>query len=256
LQRYDTASMTWLSRIGKQTAGVQLPLAAVEELGESPVWPALAVITAAGLYATLPGKFIVGSGSGAFGALRWLVPALTVVLLVPLALTVPNARLVRQVGRHAQTLGLSRRLASGGVIALLSLTNGISIILLVHLLVGGAHTQANLLLRAGIHLWITNVLVFALWFWQLDGGGPLARRLNPAYVWDFLFPQQMLGEPERRWQPTFIDYLYVAFTNATAFSPTDAMPLTRRAKVLMIAQSAASLLLAIMVVARAVNILH
>jgi uncharacterized membrane protein len=126
----------------------------------------------------------------------------------------------------------------------------------VHLLVNGAHTQANLLLKAGIHLWITNVIVFALWFWQLDGGGPLARRLHPNYAPDFLFPQQLLDEPELRWQPTFVDYLYVAFTNATAFSPTDAMPLTKWAKVLMMVQSAASLLLAIMVVARAVNILQ
>jgi hypothetical protein len=151
---------------------------------------------------------------------------------------------------------VSRRLASTAVIALITLANGISIILLVHLLVNGAHTQANLLLKAGIHLWITNVLVFALWFWQLDGGGPLARRLRPNYAPDFLFPQQLLDQPELRWQPTFVDYLYVAFTNATAFSPTDAMPLTKWAKVLMMVQSAASLLLAIMVVARAVNILH
>ena len=112
------------------------------------------------------------------------------------------------------------------------------------------------MLKAGIHLWITNVLVFALWFWQLDGGGPLVRHVHPNYRPDFLFPQQMLAEPELRWLPTFVDYLYVAFTNATAFSPTDAMPLTKWAKALMMTQSAASLLLAIMVVARAVNILR
>jgi uncharacterized membrane protein len=80
--------------------------------------------------------------------------------------------------------------------------------------------------------------------------------LRPTYAPDFLFPQQLLDQPELRWQPAFVDYLYVAFTNATAFSPTDAMPLTKWAKVLMMVQSAASLLLAIMVVARAVNILH
>jgi hypothetical protein len=142
------------------------------------------------------------------------------------------------------------------VIALITAANGVSIILLVHLLVNGAHTQANLLLKAGIHLWITNVLVFGLWFWQLDGGGPLTRRLRPNSAPDFLFPQQLLDQAELRWQPTFVDYLYVAFTNATAFSPTDAMPLTKWAKVLMMVQSAASLLLAIMVVARAVNILQ
>jgi hypothetical protein len=249
--------MTWLSRVRRPDEHVHLPVATAQVLGESPLWPTLAVLTAASLYATLPGRFIVGSGAGAFGALRWIVPALTVILIVPLALTVPrNRRLLRTAEERAGRIGLSRRLASTGVIALITAANAGSIILLVHLLVAGAHTQANLLLRAGIHLWITNVLVFALWFWQLDGGGPLARRLHPNYTPDFLFPQQMLAEPELRWQPTFIDYLYVAFTNATAFSPTDAMPLTKWAKVLMMMQSSASLLLAIMVVARAVNILH
>jgi uncharacterized membrane protein len=104
-----------------------------------------------------------------------------------------------------------------------------------------------------------NVLVFGLWFWQLDGGGPIERRLNPdpASERDFLFPQQTTdAQADHRWQPTFIDYLYVAYTNATAFSPTDSMPLSKWAKVLMLLQSAASLLLAIMVVARAVNILR
>jgi uncharacterized membrane protein len=249
--------MTWLSRVRRQEERVRLPVGSVQVLGESPLWPTLAVLTAAGLYATLPGRFIVGSGAGAFGALRWIVPALTVVLIVPLALTVPrNQRFLRAAEAQAERLKLSRRFASTAVIALITAANGVSIILLVHLLVNGAHTQANLLLKAGIHLWITNVLVFGLWFWQLDGGGPLARRLRPTYAPDFLFPQQMLDEPELRWQPTFVDYLYVAFTNATAFSPTDAMPLTKWAKVLMMVQSAASLLLAIMVVARAVNILQ
>jgi len=249
--------MTWLSRVRRPDEHVHLPVATAQVLGESPLWPTLAVLTAASLYATLPGRFVVGSGAGAFGALRWIVPALTVILIVPLALTVPrNRRLLRTAEERAGKIGLSRRLASTGVIALITAANAGSIILLVHLLVAAAHTQANLLLRAGIHLWITNVLVFALWFWQLDGGGPLTRRLHPNYTPDFLFPQQMLAEPELRWQPTFIDYLYVAFTNATAFSPTDAMPLTKWAKVLMMTQSSASLLLAIMVVARAVNILH
>src|SRR6266404_1514491 len=250
--------MTWLGRVRQQEQRVHLPVGSAQDLGESPLWPTLAVLTAAGLYATLPGRFIVGSGAGAFGALRWIVPALTVVLIVPLALAVPrDQRFLRAAESHIPSrVRVTRRVASTAVIALITAANGVSIILLVHLLVNGAHTQANLLLKAGIHLWITNVLVFALWFWQLDGGGPLARRLRPAYAPDFLFPQQMLDEPELRWQPTFVDYLYVAFTNATAFSPTDAMPLTKWAKVLMMVQSAASLLLAIMVVARAVNILH
>ena len=250
--------MSWLTRIGRRPreTAQHLPLASREVLGESPIWPVAAVITAAGLYATLPSRFIAGSGSGAYGTLKWIVPGLTVALILPLALTVPNSKLLHSAGQHAQRVRPSRRIASLAVIAVITIVNATSIILLVHLLVTGAHTKADLLLRAGIHMWITNVLVFALWFWQLDGGGPLTRRLHPSYAPDFLFPQQMLAEPELRWQPTFIDYLYVAFTNATAFSPTDAMPLTKWAKVLMMVQSAASLLLAIMVVARAVNILH
>ncbi len=147
------------------------------------------------------------------------------------------------------------------MIAVITAANAGSIELLVHLLLSGATAQASLLLRAGVHMWCMNVLVFGLWFWQLDGGGPLERRLKPDRVRhrdrDFLFPQQATGETaDAGWQPTFIDYLYLSYTNATAFSPTDTMPLSQWAKMLMLVQSAASLLLAIMVVARAVNILH
>lgn len=234
-----------------------MPLASREELGESPLWPAAAVLTAAALYATLPTKFIVGGTSGGvFGVVRWLVPALTVALLVPLALTVPNQRFLRSATERAAAFRVSRRIASMAVIALISAANAAAILLLVHYLVAGAHTDARLLLRAGIHMWCMNVIVFALWFWQLDGGGPIGRRLHPDGdgARDFLFPQQTLEEA-RGWQPGFLDYLYLAYTNATAFSPTDAMPLSNWAKILMLVESAASLLLAIMVVARAVNIL-
>jgi hypothetical protein len=230
--------------------------AETESLGESPLWPSAAIVGAAVLYADLPKRFIAGSSAGVFSVVRWVVPGLTALVLVALVVSVPGGRLVQRLGWHGRQLRVTRRWLSLAAIAVVSAANAASIILLVHLLVNGAHTQANLLLKAGIHLWITNVLVFALWFWELDGGGPLARRLHPTYAPDFLFPQQLLDVPELRWQPTFIDYLYVAFTNATAFSPTDAMPLTKWAKVLMMVQSAASLLLAIMVVARAVNILQ
>ena len=248
--------MTWRSRVARRDARLHLPVGSPQILGESPLWPSLAVLTAAGLWATLPGRFIVGPDAGAFGLLRWIVPALIVVLIVPLALTVPADRRLRRLAEgRAARIHLTRRITSIAVIAVVTAANAGSIVLLVHLLVSGAHTQANLLLRAGIHLWVTNVLVFALWFWQLDGGGPRARHAHPSYVPEFLFPQQTVDEPELRWLPTFVDYLYLAFTNATAFSPTDAMPLTKWAKVLMMIEASASLLLAIMVVARAVNIL-
>jgi hypothetical protein len=249
--------MTWWRAPVERASRV--PLVSREELGESPLWPTLAVLTAATLYATLPTKFIAGSSSaGVYGFVRWLVPGLTIVLLAPLVLNVPQQRLLHSAERRAAALRLSRRVASLAVIALISCANAASIILLVHFLVAGAQTNARLLLRAGIHMWCMNVLVFGLWFWQLDGGGPIGRRvaMRAAAGRDFLFPQQADERAFGGWQPTFIDYLYIAYTNATAFSPTDAMPLSKWAKVLMLVQSAASLLLAIMVVARAVNILR
>ena len=235
----------------------RVPLASEQVLGESPVWPVLAVLTVAGLYATLPSRFITSSASGVFTAARWVVPALAILLLAPLALNVPQQRLLRSVEARTAALRLSRRIASLGVIALLTLANAAAIILLVRLLIQGAHTEARVLLRAGLHMWCMNVLVFALWFWQLDGGGPIERRLHDGRPADFLFAQQTLAEGAgATWQPTFVDYLFLAYTNATAFSPTDTLPLSHWAKLLMIAESGASLLLAIMVVARAVNILQ
>jgi hypothetical protein len=143
-----------------------------------------------------------------------------------------------------------------GVTGLISVANAAAIVLLVHLLLAGIKPQASELIRASIHIWCVNVLVFGLWFWELDNGGPRARLTAGTEGRDFLFPQQT--EPPGTygaWRPLFLDYLYVSFTNATAFSPTDAMPLSRWAKMLMLVESAASLLLAIMVVARAVNVL-
>src|SRR2546421_13003101 len=102
--------MSWLSRVRRSNERVHLPVGTAQVLGESPLWPTLAVLTAAGLYATLPGRFIVGSGSGAFGALRWIVPALTFVLIVPPALTVPrNQRLLPPAQARAGGIGLTRR---------------------------------------------------------------------------------------------------------------------------------------------------
>jgi hypothetical protein len=233
-----------------------VPLANREEIGESPLWPIAAVLTAAGLYATLPTKFVAGSSSNVFLAARWVVPALTVLLIVPLALSLPKSPLADVLASHAHGLRIGRRIASLAVIAVITAANAASIVLLVHLLVSGHKTIARDLLRAAIHMWCMNVIVFGLWFWQLDGGGPVARRSEKRRVADFLFPQQTSPELAADWQPNFIDYLYVSFTNATAFSPTDTMPLSQWAKILMLVQSAAALLLAVMVAARAVNILQ
>lgn len=233
-----------------------LVAASREALGESPLWPTAAIIAAAFLYADLPGRFIAGPSAGAFSIVRWLVPALTAVLLAALLVTVPGGRLMETLGWHGHQVHLTRRWLSLAMIAVVSAANSASIVLLVHLLVNGAHANAPTLLRAAVHMWAVNVLLFALWYWQLDGGGPAARPGCRPETRDFLFPQQT--EPmfkESCWQPLFLDYLYVSFTNAAAFSPTDTMPLSRWAKMLMLVQSTISLALAVMVIARAVNIL-
>jgi hypothetical protein len=226
------------------------------ETGEPVLLPLAAIAGAAALYATLPTRFIAGPNAGLFGVVRWIVPGLTVLLLIGLLASFPEGRLVRKLGLELAMVHLGRRIVVLFVTALISAANFASILLLVHLLIAGAHTNARLLLRAGVHMWCVNVLVFALWFWELDNGGPIKRLKAGALGRDFLFPQQAqpgVGEPG--WQPLFLDYLYVSFTNATAFSPTDAMPLSRWAKMLMLVESSASLVLAIMVAARAINIL-
>ena len=224
-----------------------LPLVPEEELGEARWLPALAVVTAAALYATLPGRYVAGS-TLLVNTIRWFVVGVTVALIVPLALTAPTRRLVHSVPRRTAAIAL---------IAVISAANGASIVVLVHLLVTGHKVNGHELIIAAIHIWCTNVIAFALWFWQLDSGGPVARRRKIGVPRDFLFPQQAAPEfAPPNWQPTFLDYLYLSFTNATAFSPTDTMPFTRWAKMLMLAESGASLLLLVMVAARAVNILH
>lgn len=230
--------------------------AAAESLGESPFWPSAAIVASAFLYADLPARFIAGSSAGVFSVVRWVVPGLTGLLLAALLATLPGGRLTDRLGWHHHQLHLTRRWLSLTMIAVVSAANAASIVLLVHLLVNGAHANAPTLLRAAVHMWVVNVLLFALWYWQLDGGGPAARPTCEPSARDFLFPQQtepsLLGGG---WQPRFLDYLYVSFTNAAAFSPTDTLPLSRWAKMLMLVQSAMSLSLAVMVVARAVNIL-
>jgi uncharacterized membrane protein len=236
---------------------VRRPLADSEELGESPLWPALALIAAAGLYADLPSRFIEGAGGSAFGAFRWIVPILTVLVLIALGVIRTSGRVARALAWGPRTLHTTRRRLGLVAIGIVSAANAASIVLLIHLLLNGASANASPLLRAAVHMWVVNVLLFALWYWQLDGGGPIDRpRCAPADR-DFLFPQQTEEALlESGWRPQFLDYLYVSFTNASAFSPTDTMPLSRWAKMLMLLQSAISLALAVMVVARAVNILQ
>ncbi|MBV8563338.1 MAG: DUF1345 domain-containing protein [Actinobacteria bacterium] len=227
------------------------------DIGESRLLPIAAIVGAALLYATLPQEFVVGHAAGAFNVARWIVPALTGLVLLALIGTLPNLPFVHLLDVEAERLKVTRRALFMAAVSLVTVANLASIVLLVHLLVNGAHANAGALLRAGIHMWCLNVLVFGLWFWQLDNGGPVARLTAGPQGRDFLFPQQATPELlQPDWRPHFLDYLYVSFTNATAFSPTDAMPLSRWSKMLMLVESAASLMLAVMVAARAVNILQ
>ncbi len=121
---------------------------------------------------------------------------------------------------------------------------------------GKASQDATGLLTSGAAIYLTNIIAFGLWFWEIDRGGPFARARATSPHPDFLFPQMSspdVAHPD--WEPRFVDYLYVSFTNAVAFSPTDTMPLTRRAKALMALQSLVALSTIGLVIARAVNVL-
>jgi uncharacterized membrane protein len=207
-----------------------------------PRWPAtVAVLGAMALYSVLPDRVIVGLGP------TWVVPLLEGVLLVMLTLARLNA--------NTRESGQLRALAIS-IIALVNAVNVVSLVELVHDLLGGTRAGGRALVYASVPIWITNVIVFALWYWELDRGGPVARQHERRRRPDFLFPQ--MSTPQAAplcWTPTFLDYLYTSFTNATAFSPTDTMPLTAWAKLLMMGQSLASLVTVALVVSRAVNIL-
>lgn len=141
--------------------------------------------------------------------------------------------------------------------SVMTLTNIISVIRLITALIDGTVKSANSLLAFGGSIWLTNVVIFSLWFWEFDRGGPGARAEAMDPYPDFLFPQMTSKEyAQPDWAPKFFDYLYVSFTNASAFSPTDVMPLSRWAKNLMMVQSITSLVTVGLVIARAVNILQ
>jgi hypothetical protein len=205
-----------------------------------PFWPAqLAAAAALALYVTLPHTLIMGP--------RWLVPGVEGVLLLGLMITTPTRH-------HNQSSRL--RAVIIGLVGLVSLTTLISLALLARFLLDGSHARGHALLFAGVVLWLTNVLIFGIWYWELDRGGP-ARRLGtgPRTSPDFLFPQAADAELSPEWRPSFVDYLYTSYTNATAFSPTDTLPLTAMAKLLMALQSLIALTTILLVVARAVNVL-
>ena len=218
-------------------------------------WMARAsVIVIVGLQLLLVNRLTLGP--------RWLTPTLELALLVPLSVATAWAQdqVVRATHEHhwhmiARRRRMIRRLALL-LTAVITLINLASLVMLVDALVGG-HGAANgrSLLVDALDIWAINVVAFALWYWNMDRGGPEARGISNIRAADFLFPQSTLGTLEEHWSPGFVDYVFLSFTNATAFSPTDTMPLTQRAKLLMMVQSATSLLTIALVAARAVNML-
>ena len=143
------------------------------------------------------------------------------------------------------------------LIGLITFANAASAVLLIHaILTSKTVTHAGPLIATGASIWATNVIAFALWYWEFDRGGPVNRFLGTHRYPDLMFPQ--MASPELApadWEPVFVDYLYFSFTNATAFSPTDVMPLAKWAKLTMLVQSSVSLAIGALVIARAINIL-
>ncbi len=217
-----------------ETAKTAAPLPRVKH------WPpAFAILAALGLYLLLPNELAIGP--------RWLVPAIEGALIVLLYT-------VRAYRRSREESDVREFVIA--VIAVLNVVNMVSIGLLVDDLLYGNVAKGRPLLYGAMSVWLTNIIVYGLWFWQLDRGGPLARVRGRERNPDFQFPQMLTPASSIVWTPEFFDYLYVALTNAAAFSPTDTMPLTRTAKALMSAESLVSIVTVGIVASRAVNILR
>jgi hypothetical protein len=215
----------------------------LEQLAEDVVesrWAALtAVVVAIAVQLLLPERLSLGPG--------WLLPAIEGAVALPLVLAEP-LRIPRESARIRQAALL--------LVGVMSIANGFSAALLIRGLLAGRLTGGpGELLANGTGVYVTNIIAFALWYWELDRGGPVARAAGQRRHTDFLFAQMTSPDlaPER-WQPGFLDYLYLSFTNATAFSPTDTLPMSRWAKMLMLVQSAIALITVALVIARAVNI--
>jgi uncharacterized membrane protein len=205
-------------------------------------WPAAVAIAALiALEWLLPERLSLGP--------RWLFPGLQVLIIVVIVAANPGR--MRKSSPMLRTLGLL-------LIGVASAGNVYSVVRLVLDIVGGHDTgSAASLLMAGGGIYLINVLTFAVWFWELDRGGPAERAAGNDPYPDFLFPPMTSpGMAEKDWEPFFLDYFYVAFTNATAFSPTDTLPLSRWAKFAMALESAIALVTAALVVAKAVNALQ
>jgi uncharacterized membrane protein len=201
--------------------------------------PQLVLAGAIALDFALPKRLTIGP--------TWLLPALETLALLGLVAASPHPRMRQSPLRRRVAISLT---------GLVSVANIISLVELCSHLLRGNVSDGRRLIASGILLWVTNVLLFGIWYWELDRGGPVDRAANSEAYPDFLFPQ--MTDPRfapTDWHPGTLDYLYVSLTNASAFSPTDTMPLTGSAKLLMGAQGMTALATIGLVFARAVNIL-
>jgi hypothetical protein len=218
-------------------ARVEVQIPNSHQIVREPRWPAfVAMLAAACVYWALPEPLSVGPS--------WLLLAVILVLLIPMVVSY-------QRGRYNVTRMLT--FSANGVIT-------IAMIASLTFLIQGIpqhRVPPKTLLRSAIALWITNVLVFALWYWKLDAGGPVQRdRAHGSLHSSFLFPQMLSQQGQHTsWSPQFMDYLFLAFNTSTAFSPTDTAVLSRWAKVVMMLQALISLSIVVLLAARAVNIL-
>ncbi|MFF0138778.1 hypothetical protein ACFYRN_20335 [Streptomyces sp. NPDC005227] len=223
-----------------------------ERRGEARLPGVLATLTAIALYLALPQQLLI--------APRYVLPTLEVLLLVPLIAVNPR-RLTRQT-RMFRVLSLT-------LVAVIAVSNLVALGILVNELVYAGVKDGRELLVAALQVWLTNIIVFGLAFWELDRGGPVSRTQAPRAelpLADFRFSQDENDDAVQEvadgasgssdWVPTLVDYLYVSVTNSTAFSPTDTMPLTTRAKLMMSVESVSALITSLLVISRAVSILH
>jgi hypothetical protein len=215
----------------------------IQKKNAEPRWPALVALVGAGaLYAALPSSLVIAGP-------RWLLTALVVLLVVP-----------AEVAHHRGNNSLNQII--GYILnGLVTLAMMVSLALLIEALSDHKVTPQELL-RSAAALWVTNILIFASWYWRLDAGGPHQRARTSGHVdGAFLFPQMTMDPEAKRaageheWEPNFVDYLFLAFNTSTALSPTDVPVLSRWAKGLMMIQSFISLLVIVLLASRAVNIL-
>lgn len=206
-----------------------------------PVWHVqLAVLAAIVLQLFLPDRFVFGS--------RYLLIGIEALLLVAMSFTTPKERIFRSIGRRINVFLLIFLTSAANAYSLIEITR--------QLLQNGQITRGRDLILTTLNIFLTNIIIFALWYWEMDGGGPGHRQAAAKHEHDFLFPQNQHEDYRHPdWSPTFVDYFYVSSTNAMTFGPADTKPLSRRAKMLMLMQATISLLAIALVAARAISIL-